>query len=110
MDTPGLNDPNAERSDKSITIEMMKNVEPKLSDKNQGISCLMLCVMPDASHRIRDTTIRSINNMFLIYNSLDERVDISSHPKYLVIFNNVSRYGDNYDPAKINDPNYDPFK
>ena len=111
MDTPGLNDPNAERSDKSITIEMMKNLGPKLSNKNQGISSLMLCVMPDASHRIRDTTIKAINNTLLMFNSTDERVDISSHPKYHIIFNNVSRYGDNYDPVRIkSDPNYDPQK
>ena len=49
MDTPGLNDPNAERSDKNIIIEMMKNLSAKLNDKDQGISSLMLCVMPDAS-------------------------------------------------------------
>ena len=49
MDTPGLNDPNAERSDKSIIIEMMKNLEAKLKDKEQGITSLILCVLPDAS-------------------------------------------------------------
>ena len=49
MDTPGLNDPNAERSDKSIIIEMMKNVGAKLRDKEQGITSLILCVLPDAS-------------------------------------------------------------
>ena len=49
IDTPGLNDPNAERSDKNIIIEMMKNLSAKLNDKDQGISSLILCVMPDAS-------------------------------------------------------------
>ena len=49
MDTPGLNDPNAERSDKCIIIEMMKNVGAKLRDKEQGITSLILCVLPDAS-------------------------------------------------------------
>merc|ERR1712026_1398 len=57
--------------------------------------------MPDASHRIRDTTIKAINNMLVMFNSLDERVDISFHPKYHIIFNNVSRYGDNYDLFRI---------
>ena len=67
--------------------------------------------MPDASQRIRDTTIKAVNNMFLMFNSLDERVDISLHPKFHIIFNNVSRYGDNYDPEKLkNDPTYDPIK
>ena len=47
-----------------------------------------------------------------MFGSLDERTDVSAHPKYQVIFNNVSRYGDNYDPEKIanKDPNYDAFK
>ena len=111
MDTPGLNDPNFERSDKNIIIEMMKNLSAKLGDKDQGISSLILCVMPDASQRIRDTTIRAVNNMFLMFNSLDERVDISIHPRYQIIFNDVSRYGDKYDPARIKtDPSYDPMK
>ena len=34
IDTPGLNDPNAERSDKNIIIEMMKNLGVKLNDKD----------------------------------------------------------------------------
>ena len=111
MDTPGLNDPNHERSDKNIIIEMMKNLGAKLNDKDQGIGSLILCVMPDASHRIRDTTIKAVNNMLLMFGSLDERVDVALHPKYHIIFNNVSRFGDNYDPARIKtDPTYDPFK
>lgn len=49
--------------------------------------------------------------MFLMFNSLDERVDITIHPRYLIIFNDVSRYGDKYDPRRIKtDPSYDPFK
>ena len=49
MDTQGLNDPNSERSDKNIIIEMMKNLGAKLKDPTQGISSLILCVLPDAS-------------------------------------------------------------
>ena len=72
---------------------------------------MTLCVLPDASQRIRETTIKAISDMFLMFSSLDERVDISTHPKYFVIFNNVSRYGDNYDPIRIkNEPGYDPFE
>ena len=111
MDTQGLNDPNAERSDKNIIIEMMENLKVKLYDKDQGISSLILCVMPNASQRIRDTTIKAIINMFVMFGSLDERVDASLHPKYHIIFNNVSRYGENYDPNRIkNEPEYDPLK
>ena len=32
--------------------------------------------------------------MFLMFNSLDDRVDITDHPKYNVIFNNVSLHGE----------------
>ena len=32
IDTPGLNDPNALRSDKNIYIEMIKNLRTKLND------------------------------------------------------------------------------
>ena len=111
MDTQGLNDPNAERSDKNIIIEMIENLKAKLNDKDQGISSLILCVLPNASQRIRDTTIKAIINMFVMFGSLDERVDVSLHPKYHIIFNNVSRYGDNYDPDRIkNEQGYDPFK
>ena len=110
MDTQGLNDPNAERSDKNIIIEMMKNLKAKLYDKDEGISSLILCVLPNASQRIRDTTIKAIVNMFVMFGSLDERADISFHPKYHIIFNNVSRYGDEYDPDRIkNEPGYNPL-
>ena len=111
IDTPGLNDPNAKRSDKNIIIEMIKNLQAKLNDPSQGISSLIMCVLPDASQRIRETTIKAIINMFLMLTSLDERIDVSVHPKYYIIFNNVSRYGEKYDPTRIkNEPEYDPFK
>ena len=43
--------------------------------------------------------------MFLMFNSLDERVDITLHPRYHIVINNVSKYGDNYDIDKVeNDP------
>ena len=35
--------------------------------------------------------------MLFMFNSLDERVDISNHPRFHVIINNVSKYGDDYD-------------
>ena len=48
--------------------------------------------------------------MFLMFGSLDERVDVSIHPRFIIIFNDVSRYGDKYDPLRIkNDPSYDPM-
>ena len=101
IDTPGLNDPDARRSDKNIYIEMIKNLTVHLYNPEQGISSLILCVLPNESQRITDTTIKAINNMLFIFNSLDKRVDITFHPKFRIIINNVSRYGDNYDPTSI---------
>ena len=67
---------------------------------------MILCIMPNASQRITDSTIKGLNSMLFMFNSLDERVDISAHPKYHIIINNVSRYGNNYDIDKIEkDPN-----
>ena len=57
--------------------------------------------MPNASHRIRDTTIKAMNNMFYVFNSLDERTDISIHPAYHVVINNVSKHGEEYDLEKV---------
>ena len=39
--------------------------------------------------------------MFFMFNSLDERTDITLHPKFHVVINNVSKFGDNYDIEKI---------
>ena len=49
IDTPGLNDPDARRTDKNIHIEMIKNLSNQLYDSEEGISSLILCVMPNAS-------------------------------------------------------------
>ena len=49
IDTPGLNDPDARKSDKNIFIEMIKNLRMHLYDSESGISSLILCVMPNAS-------------------------------------------------------------
>ena len=77
IDTPGLNDPDTKRPDKNIHIEIIKNLSLQLYDPEQGISSLILCVMPNASQRITDSTIKGLNSMLFMFNSLDERVDIS---------------------------------
>ena len=97
IDTPGLNDPETGRSDKNINIEIIKTLSNQLNDRQQGISSLILCVMPNASERITDSAIKGMNNMLFTFNSLDERTDIDSHPRVHIVFNNVSRFGENYD-------------
>ena len=52
--------------------------------------------MPNASQRITDSTIKALNSMFFMLNSLDERVDVSEHTKYHIVINNVSKFGDDY--------------
>ena len=88
---------------------MIKNLRLKLYDSTQGISSLVLCVLPNASQRITDTVIKAIRTMFLIYNSLEEEIDVKDHPEYMVVINNVSRYGDDYDPNEVlQNPDYVP--
>ena len=94
IDTPGLNDPDQRRTDKNIHIEIIKNISDKLYDPHQGISSIILCVMPNASQRITDSTIRGLNSMLFMFSCLDERVDISCLPKFNIIINNVSKHGD----------------
>ena len=44
-----------------------------------------------------------------MFNSLDERINVKNHPKYMVVINNVSKYGDNYDPKVVlQNPDYVP--
>ena len=57
--------------------------------------------MPNASQRITDTTIRGMNSMLFMFSCLDERVDITNLPKFHVVINNVSRFGDNLDLVAI---------
>ena len=35
--------------------------------------------------------------MLFMFNSLDERTDISLHPRVHIVFNNISRFGEDYD-------------
>ena len=93
IDTPGLNDPETGRSDKNINIEIIKNLSNQLNDHQQGISSLILCVMPNASERVTDSAIRGMNSMLFMFNSLDERTDIDLHPRVHIVLNDVSRFG-----------------
>ena len=45
--------------------------------------------------------------MIYMFGSLDRRVDITNFPKYHIIINNVSRFGENYD---VNEVEKDPEK
>ena len=60
-----------------------------------------MCVMPNASQRITDSTIKGMISMLFMFNSLDERIDLSNHPKYHIVINNVSKFGDDYDLEQI---------
>ena len=53
--------------------------------------------MPNASQRITDSTIKGLLSMFFMFNSMDDRIDSTLHPKFFVIINNVSKHGDDYD-------------
>ena len=50
--------------------------------------------MPNESLRLTDTTVKALKSMILMFNSLDDRVEIEHHPKYHIVINNVSRFDD----------------
>ena len=70
-------------------------------DASKGISSLVQCIMPNAAHRITDTTINANKLILFIFNCLTKPIDISKNPKFLIVFNNVSKYGNNYDPLNV---------
>ena len=73
-------------------IELIKTIRPMLYDKNQGINSFIQCVMPDSSDRLRATSMKAMNNVLFTLNSMHELTDIKNHPKFIVIFNDVSLY------------------
>ena len=80
IDTPGFNDTDIRRSDKNILIELINTVRPIVTDKNQGITSFVQCIMPDESDRIRQSSIKGMNNMLLALSSFDYDTDITDHP------------------------------
>ena len=59
--------------------------------------------MPNAAHRITETTINAMSLMLFTLNcfNLSAKLDTSNHPKLIVIFNDVSKYGQKYDPLSV---------
>ena len=90
IDTPGFNDVDYQKTDKSILIELINAIRPILTDEKQGISSFMQCIMPDESDRIRESSIKGMNDILLILQSFDPLTDIHTHPRMVVFFNNVS--------------------
>ena len=73
--------------------------------------------MPDSSHRLRASSIKAMNHVLFTLNSMHPDTDIANHPKFIIIFNDVSLYrGVSFDNLedhikKINEPeNYKKFK
>ena len=103
IDTPGFNDTNALRTDKRIINELTKVIRPRLYNKKKGITGFVQCIMPDASNRIRETSISAMNNILFLLNSIDPKTNPKDHPRLIVIFNDVSRHELLYDTKKIID-------
>ena len=59
--------------------------------------------MPNASDRITDTAINAMNLMLFTLScfNLSIDIDVLNHPKLIVIFNDVSIHGNEYDPYSI---------
>ena len=58
--------------------------------------------MPDSSDRLRATSIKAMNHVLFTLNSLHLNTDIKNHPKFIVIFNDVSLY-ENVSLEKLNE-------
>ena len=71
IDTPGFNDVSILKSDKNIMIEIINAIRPILLDKKQGINSFTQCIMPDESDRIRESSIKGMNNILLMLQSFD---------------------------------------
>ena len=110
IDTPGFNDTNVQRSDKKILNELIKIIRPMLYDSQKGISSFIQCIMPDESDRIRATSIKAMNYMLFILNSFDVRADIGTHPRMILIFNDVSLFKDTDSLEKIREQKKQAFK
>ena len=76
FDTPGFNDSDVNRSDKSILIETIKTIRPMIRDASKGISSLVQCIMPNAAHRITDTTINANKLILFIFKCLNKPIDV----------------------------------
>ena len=72
------------------SAELINAIRPMLLNNNQGISSFTQCIMPDESDRIRESSIKGMNNILLMLQSFDPKTDISKHPRMVIIFNNVS--------------------
>ena len=48
--------------------------------------------MPDSSDRLRATSIKAMNHVLFTLNSLHPDTDVKNHPRFIVIFNDVSLY------------------
>ena len=59
---------------------MIKSIKLRLEDPDQGISSLILCFMPNNSLRLTDTTVKALNSMLFMFNSIDDRIDLNKHP------------------------------
>ena len=48
--------------------------------------------MPDSSDRLRATSIKAMNYVLFTLNSLHPKTDLQNHPRFIVVFNDVSLY------------------
>ena len=110
IDTPGFNDTNVQRSDKRILNELIQTIRPMLYDSKVGISGFIQCIMPDESDRIRATSMKAMNQMLFILNSFDARADVGTHPRMILVFNDVSLHSTEDKPETIREQKKEAFK
>ena len=89
---------------------MIKGLGFSLKDPQHGISSYIQCIKLNKkyekgsstkfSYEINSKSIKALSTVLFMNNSLDSRRKVKDHPKYHIIINNVSRFGDDYDPKE----------
>ena len=83
-----MKDPEEERSDELILSEINKSIRQRLQNKNQGVNAILICFKDQKGlYNSFKNTLKILN----LFKSLDSRVDLSEHPKFLVFINDITK-------------------
>jgi hypothetical protein len=88
LDSPGFNDPDKERSDQQIFIDMVDALYDRDILEN-GIATILQCVMVPASGRINGSAVELMSKMLQVF-TLSYPDSDRKGPKALVLFTNFS--------------------
>ena len=93
LDSPGFNDPDKERTDAQIFIDMTNCLNER-DILDEGIACILQCVMVPASGRVNGTAVALMSKMLQVF-TLSYPDSGKDGPKAKVLFTNFSAYDTN---------------